>query len=237
MFSLIATVSQAVIRLVEGSAISDHVEAGSWNYYSFLNVYRLERSLKITMSSSTGDADVYISLSGELPTVNDFDYFSGGWGEAQDVITINTDDRAYRHCSSADCTIIVGVFGYTSSDYTVVLSSSRTAVTLRLGVPQLGSVLARGTEYYSVPAQTQNLTITVSQFSGHMVVYYSCSVEFPNSTSYSIKQDPTSTPTLSSFPRCANAAFLHIAVYGYTSTTYRYLSCFQFYVIYLILKS
>jgi hypothetical protein len=181
------------------------------------------------MSSSTGDADVYVSLSGELPSVNDFDYFSGGWGEAQDIITISTDDRAYRNCISADCTVTIGVFGYTVSDYTMVLSSSRTAVTLRLGVPQLGSVLVRGTEYYSVPAQTPNLTITVNQFSGHMVLYYSCSVEFPNSTSYSIRQDPYNNPTVFSFPGCATAPFLHIAAFGYTSTTFRYqLSCPKF---------
>ena len=162
-----------------------------------------------------------MTLDGTLPNAQNWDYFSGGWGESQDIITINSGDELYDECLIKDCTVSVGVFGYDSSDYTIVLSSSRTAVLLQLGKTQLGSVSRGAYEYYTVPAQTENLTVTANLFSGHITVYYSCKVSFPNSTSYSVKQNPEITSAMSSFVDCGDQAYLNIAVYGAFAATFR----------------
>lgn len=164
-----------------------------------------------------------MTIDGTLPNTQNFVYFSGGWGESQDIININSDEELYDECLVKDCTIIIGVFGYDSSDYTIVLSSSRAAVMLQMGKTQVGSVSRSNYEYYSVPARTTNLTVTVNLFSGHVTVYYSCKVSFPNSTSYSVKQNPEVTSTLSDFSGCDDQAYLNIAVYGVFAATFRYV--------------
>lgn len=56
--SLIATLSEATVRLIEGVPVSDHVDTREWIYYTFFNVYRDTRNFKVIMSSTTGDADM-----------------------------------------------------------------------------------------------------------------------------------------------------------------------------------
>ncbi len=230
--SLIASIGSAMIRLVDGRSISDQVTQQEWNYYSFINHYRSSRDLKIVMTPTTGDADIYVMLDGRTPNTDLFAYFSGGWGDGQDVIEIVETDPQYAPCVTQDCTIVIGIYGYTTAEYNLMIVSSKTSVQLNFGVPQLGSVGYGVFDYYTFSAltfqqQNKGIQLTINIFSGSCYIYMSPTIAFPNTTSpLTIKFDPTYHNSI-----FLNSTFFHgitdinevyIGIYGRWTSTYRY---------------
>lgn len=230
MFSIIATMTEVVIRLLDGRVISDRVEKKTWNYYSFTNMYRDSHELKVVVTPTSGDSAVYITLDSSMPTADNYAYSTGSLGGGQDVIHINNDDENYAPCLISDCNIYIGVYGFTDSEYNVLLASSMTSIELGFGVPQLGSVRYKAYDHYRFSAAgmtraSDGVRISINQFSGSTMAYIACNMQFPNSTKYEVKLNPSETVkvdlTLSSFSGCTDKSLVSIAILGITSATYR----------------
>lgn len=222
--------AQVLIRLSDGNSISDRVEKKTWNYYSYTNQYRDTHSLKVVVTPTSGDSAVYITLDGSVPTEDNFAFSTGNLGDGQDVIEINNEDPSYTPCLINDCNVYIAVYGYTDSEYYMLLASSMTSIRLNYGVPQLGSIRYRLYDHYRFSANgmtdtSDGVRITLNQYSGLTKAYIACNMEFPNSTKYHVYMNPSETTkidlTLSSFSGCQDSSMISVAVLGVTSATYR----------------
>lgn len=226
--SIIATMAKVIIRLSDGHAISDRVDPQTWNYYSFTNSYRQTHNLKVVATPTSGDSAVFITLDGSMPDTDNYAFSTGSLGGGQDVIDIDDDNPAYAPCLGADCTLYIGVYGYTDSEYNILLVSAMTAIKLNYGVPQLGSVRYMMYDNYRFSAAGMSakdgIRFSIDQYSGSTKVYISCGMEFPNSTKYGVAMNPSQSSmidlTLSSFVACTDASLISVAVLGLTSATY-----------------
>ena len=221
-----------MIRLSEGHSVSDRVEKLTWNYYGFTDVYRGTHDLKVVVTSTSGDSAVYVTLDGTVPTDTNYAYTTGGIGDGQDVIDIKNNDPSYAPCLVGDCTIVIAVYGYTDSEYNILLASSMTSTQLNFGIPQLGSIRYGLYDHYlfsgaGMTDTADGVRLAVNQYSGTVRAYIGCNMEFPNSTKYHIQFNPSESGnidlTLSSFGSgCSASSLIGVAIRGITSATYRY---------------
>lgn len=78
---------------------------------------------KITVTSSGGDADVYTACSNEaLPTKTTHDRSSEAAGSTPDIITYTSSDSDF--CT--DTEIMIGVYGFMATSYTVEAEDTST---------------------------------------------------------------------------------------------------------------
>jgi hypothetical protein len=232
-FSIIATLANVMIRLTEGHGISDRVESKTWNYYAFSNYYRDTHDLKVIVTPSSGDSAVYITLDSTEPTELNYAFTTGSLGDGQDVIEIRSDDPSYAPCLVGDCMIVVGVYGYTDSEFNILVASSMTSTQLSFGLPQLGSLRYGLYDHYRFPATGMaddthdGVRLTLSQYSGTVRAYIACNMEFPNATKHHVVFNPSDIGgnsmdlTLGAFPAgCSAKSQMSIAVWGISSATY-----------------
>lgn len=131
--------------------------------------------------------------------------------------------------------VIVGVYGFESSEYTLTLTSTSSAQLLQLGVVVTAAVAQAQTNYYRVlPGRSSSLApyalrFTVTPFNGHVQLFVSCNNMQPNATSHqwSITPAPGSGSTLeipsiaAADKGClANDAQFYAAVYGDSAASY-----------------
>ena len=226
-----------MIRLIEGRSISDVVEKSDWNYYSYQNRFRGSHDLKIVMTASSGDAAVYVTLDGSEPSETNFAFSSGSLGGGQDVINLIADDPAYAPCLISDCTIILGVYGYMSAEYNILLASSLTSIQLNYGVPQLGSLRYSQYDHYQFStvgmSSTDGARVTINQYSGTLKAYFACNMQFPNASKHDISLNLLDSHqldiTLDSFSGCSSSSLIGISVFGVTSATYRFFFTYMQY--------
>lgn len=131
--------------------------------------------------------------------------------------------------------MIVGVYGFEASEYTLALTSTSSAQLLQLGVVVTAVVSQAQTNYYRVlPSRSSSLApyalrFTVTPFNGHVQLFVSCDNMQPNATSHqwSLTPAPGSGSTLeilsitAADKGClANDAQFYAAVYGDTAASY-----------------
>lgn len=93
--------------------------------------------------------------------------------------------------------VVVGVFGFYASEYTLTLTSSSSATLLQLGAVQSDAVTQYQSKFYRVllsqggSLAPYTLRMSVTPFSGHVQVYVSCDTLQPNSTSHQWAFTPT----------------------------------------------
>jgi hypothetical protein len=197
-YRLTATTAYNVPVLTDGMPVNDHVGPLSWNYYTFYDTYGALRDLKITLTTTVGDADIFVTLDGSKPSWDRFDYYSMNFFSNDEVRISHTDD-AYAPClrtdTNAGCQIRIAISGLAlSSEYSLVLTSSLSASLLALGVPLMGTVQEDSYEYYRVVANSGSndvadryqLSFSLTVFSGSVNAYISCGSSnwLPNMTSH-----------------------------------------------------
>jgi hypothetical protein len=123
-------------------------------------------SLIVQLLSLSGDCDLFVKLNG-VAGFGDADYYSIKAGSAMDVVYIPEEDIC------ANCWIGVTVYGYMTSQFSLLAYFSDTTITLTDGLPLRGSVSMGNIQYYALHS-TQNATVvvTLTVFSGETPSLY-----------------------------------------------------------------
>jgi len=134
-----------------------------------------------------------IFLDGSYPSYTNHAYISDDYFTNDGVNILHTD-TAYRPCTStsgaSDCRVIVGVYGFSASEFTVTLTSSSAATLLQLGVVRTDSVAqAQYKNFRALVSQSgglepYTLRFAVTPASGHVQLYVSCDNMEPNKTDH-----------------------------------------------------
>ena len=133
--------------------------------------------LRILLSPLYGDADLYVKLNGP-PQLRDYDFVSNNFNTLADSILI----PEHRIC--ADCWVHVMVYGFATTQFSILATFEDGTVSLSNGIPQRSSVASDGAEYYSYQATSAcSVTVVATISSGNVPsMFLSKSVERPNAT-------------------------------------------------------
>ena len=183
-FTISASLSSTIPTLSDGVPASGSVEQSQWIYYMFHDVYQDSRDFQIELSS-IGDADLYVTLDGSIPSRSNFIYS----GIDSHVINIaHTDSDYISSCitdRSSDCMIKVGIYGVTVTTFTLTLTSSSSATTLQYDVTRSDAVASHLHRYYKAVLETAEpsfLRFSITPITGHVQLFVSCKTMQPNST-------------------------------------------------------
>ena len=142
----------------------------------------------------------FVSSDGTIPSFTRSQYSSANWFSNDGVDILHSDTAYSTSCSSSagtsDCVVILGVYGFTHSEYTLVLTSSSAATLLQLGVVQSSSVAQAQNKNYRVllsaggSLSPYTLRFSVTPLSGHVQFFVSCDNFQPNSTSHQWTMTP-----------------------------------------------
>jgi hypothetical protein len=61
-YSLVASVESTTFQVHDGSPMTGTVGMLSWNYYTFYNYHGSARDFRVLLTSSVGNADLYVTL-------------------------------------------------------------------------------------------------------------------------------------------------------------------------------
>lgn len=179
-YSLLVNLEATATHLIDGRPMLDSVPFLTWNYYIFSNFYGSTRDLKLTMSPSNGNADVYVTVDGSKPSFLRYDYSSIHWGTGDETIRMFHTDTAYYPClnGATGCQLRIGIYGVLSTDYSLTLTSSLAASTIRIGAAESGELAVNSNDYYRLPIDQSGtfvLKFSVTVLSGHVNVFITCS--------------------------------------------------------------
>ncbi|CAM9344963.1 unnamed protein product [Scytosiphon promiscuus] len=163
-------------QLLLGHPQSSFLVEGTYDYYALLVPPQRQdeprESIVLTLTPKTGgQQDVFITTnSSREPGPTDYDVKSNTWGGSSAVVFSET---APGFCT--DCTMYVGVYGFTSGSYSIVASQGLTR--LQEGFPQQGSVgLGSQQQYYEFfnpPGNLQPIQVVVTRLTGDPDIYVS----------------------------------------------------------------
>jgi len=196
------------------------------------------RVIEIIMQTYLGDADLFVTLDGRVPSPTSWDYRAIG-GTGVDAIAIRASDPAFlaSPCgpavsSNGSCTISIAAYAFESSIYAIVATSGR-YLQLVDGQPQTDSVDMRQYNYYRffVGTPGQLTTFQVQPASGDPDLY--CGSDANANTTvpttargtYLWRSITTGNEMLQVYPTdpgaCAPPCSYYCAVYGYrTNASY-----------------
>ena len=93
--------------------------------------------------------------------------------------------------------MLIGVYGFQASEYTITLTSSSSATLLQLGAVTTGTVTQAESKYYRMMLSRSGslapytLLLSVTPASGHVRVFVACNNMQPNATNYQWLLEPT----------------------------------------------
>ncbi len=188
--------SSEPLPLVLGRPQADSVSAGTFRQYQMQITPELvgsssgqpPKDLQVQVQPLNGDPDVFVTLDGQRPTADHYQYRSSDWGNSVDRIVLAPRDSLYqRFCPDFRCTLRVGVYGFHDASYSLLASVYTEAIRLQQDVP-LGTTLRPATaQRFTVPWPPTNVgsvRVSVSPQSGPAPrLYASCRTAFPNATS------------------------------------------------------
>lgn len=151
-YTLTYSLKDSTVVLVNGLPLVGHVASQRYQYYKFA-LYQPGKDVLISVSSISGDPDVYIGLSPNThPSRGNFTWVSSKLGS--DSLTLQYDDLIEKRCiptTSRPCELFLGVFGWRNSSYAItatVQDGFLSPVILLDGVSQSGMVEQSSYQYY-----------------------------------------------------------------------------------------
>jgi hypothetical protein len=174
-YTLTVSSSESSVTLQDGVPLNHELEAHEWAYY-VIPVNSMQ-DLTVTLTSITGDPDLYVSTIDRFP-----DGDNHQWSSLQylsDSVTIpHTDDN---FCL---CNFYIGVYAWTATSYAITASFSN-AIILQDGNAATGTVTVHGMVYYQLTVSdgATDLTISVSPLTGNAHLYVSHTT-LPETTDY-----------------------------------------------------
>jgi len=197
--------SSEPVPLTLGRPQSDSVTAGTFRQYTFdLSPEALSGEvrdaktgptpvvdLEVLLQPLNGDPDVYVTLDGERPTAEHYQYRSSDWGSTADRIVVGPHDSLYqRLCPGGRCKVRVGVFGFHDASFSLLLSALSEPIRLQLDQPMATTLRPTLAQRFTVPwpgggatGVVGSVRVTVSPQSGPAPrLYASCRTAWPNVT-------------------------------------------------------
>ena len=157
------------IVLVNGIPQSAIVGENEWAYFSAYINLGPGASYSFSLTPTYGDPDMFVTTDESEPSQDNFNYSSVTMG--YDSVVIAPGSAGY--CTR--CTILIGVFGFMSSQFSVLFTSntSSAVVPLRDGVPEYAQLQSGTFRYYKVyaAAGVAEFDLSVSPLSGNPVTY------------------------------------------------------------------
>lgn len=183
-YSLNVRTVSTVGRLLDGIPVTDEIGYFSYLRYTFKNTYGIGRSFRVLLTAISGNPAVFVTLDGSVPSLLHHDYSASTWISSSLSISILTSDERYSPCLDADCDIRVAVYGVTSCNYILTLTSSLSSTMLQLNVPLSIEVAANSYDYFTVILSdiSATLRLSITEYTGVTIMYVSCRTNFPNTT-------------------------------------------------------
>jgi hypothetical protein len=218
-FTLLASTSDSIVTLVDGSPVRATVQRGEYVYFQvYVNGAHADSDLTISLTPLFGDPDLYVSDRYQRPNRTAYSWQStSGGGDAVTVPGTTLRRQTYW----------IGVFGFTNSSFTIVATFAQ-ATQMQDGVPQGGTVTYHAVKQYifDVLNAHSDATFTLTPLVGQAFLYVSTTQQpipsDPSTYQYSstrfgglqqviVRDTPaTSCGTLGS----AQACRFYVAVYG-----------------------
>lgn len=132
------------------------IQRGEYAYFAAFVNLPSNTPYSFTVTPTYGDPDVYVTTDRSQPSQTHFNYSSSSIG--MDSITITPDSAGY--CTY--CTLMVGVFAFQASQFSIMFASGASPVPLRDGAPEYGTIAAGTYRYYRVSVDTGATQVTVS---------------------------------------------------------------------------
>uniref|UniRef100_A0A7S1CMP0 Subtilisin n=1 Tax=Bicosoecida sp. CB-2014 TaxID=1486930 RepID=A0A7S1CMP0_9STRA len=89
--------------------VHGNVVVDKYDFYAFDGA---AQPVSITVNSIDGDADVYVSCHGSMPSTDSYVWDSANGGNSDDVIHVGTEDPHYCHTG-----FVIGVYGFSGSTF------------------------------------------------------------------------------------------------------------------------
>lgn len=199
-YSLVVSLQDTQFTLADGIPMSGSLGLLTWSYYTFYDSHGSARDFRVVLTSTSGNADMFITLDGSTPTSMSYDYSSTNW-MSDDQVTIKHSDSPYQICLDAggatSCKFIIGIRGMSfSNEFTITLTSSVSTSLIQLGGTQRGVVAGGEYVFYKLALSQQGSTspytlqIRAVPTSGHISVYSSCQYPMPRSNTSSWSLSP-----------------------------------------------
>ena len=232
-YTIVVTLD-APLQLHDGIPQSDSIVKEQMKYYR-LNVKQWRSDANIMVTPFSGSIELYISnttdpIRGNTDTYN----YSSTQPYSLQSISITHNDIRAMHCHDYTCTLYIGVYGLSISDYTVLASSTNSSTTLQEGKPATGNVLEHSYRYYQFSNADPNSAVvfTLTTASGDGDLFASICPSTSTSTTPCNDHPTVSTHTWSS-RRVGEDVILidrsddnyalgvyYIGIYGYSAAAY-----------------
>lgn len=246
-YSLVITLESTIPSLKDGIPVSGHVALLDWSYYKFIISYGSNRDILASLTTIVGNADIYITTDGSIPSWLNYQYSSTNFISVSDSISIAHDDVDLQFCyaihsNDFGCLLTIGIFGLADSDYTLSITTSSTAQLIMQNVPVTGTLNLESYKLYKTPILAGiNFTHVTFQlhfeiYSGDITSYLSCSTDEPSMTNHEWTFSPVGYADdffLPSFAfddenptkqGCKDTQTIYIAIYGNTAASYLLLA-------------
>lgn len=202
--------------LTLGKAIFKDLQKDQYNYFE-LPVLSTPISgtskLVFTVTSISGDADFYLSVTNPTPTRDNCDMNSTTLGE--DRIEINSTSTGKMLTGP----YYIGVLAYGSDVYySIIAYTTETHIELQDGLPQITHTSYRAYTYFSYGAKGP-FTISSTSIYGDPDIYVSNMTEYPTSSNYTQKQTSVGSDLMLVQPSATPTTY-YIGVYGFGGPAY-----------------
>lgn len=195
--------------LTSSVPITDSVAARQYHYYSY-DATDNTVGLVFTLTALSGDPDLYISTLTAYPNTTTYQYRSTNFGN--DSVSIAADQVSVGM-------YYVAVYGFSSTQYSIVVSPNLYTTVLINGVPQSGYVGVSQYTYYRFDLNQEDtgttLTFTVTPQEGSNPIQVVVGIEEPPTINNYIWTSNREVVITNAQP----ASYL-IGVYGYLTTYY-----------------
>ncbi len=177
-YTITAVHSGGVRKLLAGIPTESVVYKDTSELFKF-KLGKETQKVMITLTITNGDADLYVKLGGGQAGVDNYDYKSDMFNNADDTIEIPESNTC------VDCWVSILVYGWKTTQYSIVIKLEETTLILTDGVPQKGSVAKGLTQYYKMTTTNAGKSSTqLTVFTGEPVLYVSTTISNPNSDTY-----------------------------------------------------
>lgn len=142
-YQMTYSLDHTLIALRAGVSVTDHVIVGELDYYTFLLDSDFS-SLKISLTTVSGDPDLFVSTTIKRPGVGNYTWLSYRYGSDTLIIDPSKDSSACTHC-----TYYIAVYGAYESTYSITVTTASTLPQLVDGRPLSDFVTMFGWNQYS----------------------------------------------------------------------------------------
>eukprot|EP00467_Chlorarachnion_reptans_P026381 CAMPEP_0114512822 /NCGR_PEP_ID=MMETSP0109-20121206/15203_1 /TAXON_ID=29199 /ORGANISM="Chlorarachnion reptans, Strain CCCM449" /LENGTH=2525 /DNA_ID=CAMNT_0001692577 /DNA_START=282 /DNA_END=7859 /DNA_ORIENTATION=- len=232
--SIVATWAKPT-ELTLGEPQGGVVLKNSMQYYQ-LTTYGDHDDINVAVTSIAGKLELYVSttvnpLRGNSST---FKYMLPYTVASKSIMIQHGENNNCQTTSGVQATVVckyhIGVFGKTTANFTILVSSNHSVTTLQLGVPFEDHIGARLYEYFYVDVASPNrsLTVTLTPLQGDPDLFVSRIHQYPNQTQ-PVSQTMRSRSIAGDSIYVENAPMgrYYISVYGFRYSRFNILASLE----------